>query len=110
MALMTARAETRGAIRRRSPWRWATSVSATVRSVSRAAKALILAGLLDNQADRVAAAYRAQGLRLVDRIDSPGESGHWPTLRFRKRPSAGWKRPRRWRAGANGEAPGFGSW
>lgn len=32
---------------------------------------LILAGLLDNQADRVAAAYRAQGLRLVDRIDSP---------------------------------------
>ena len=71
---------------------------------------LVLAGLLDNQADRVAAAYRAQGLRLVDRIDSPGESGHWPTLRFRKRPSAGWKRPRRWRAGANGEAPGFGSW
>lgn len=71
---------------------------------------LILAGLLDDQADRVIAAYRAQGMRLVDRIDFAGEGGHWPALRFRMRPCVGWKRPRRWRAGANGEAPGFGSW
>ncbi|MPT48475.1 MAG: 50S ribosomal protein L11 methyltransferase [Sphingobium sp.] len=74
---------------------------------------LILAGLLDTQADRVAAAYRAQGLRLVDRIEAStkhGEGGQWPCLRFRKRPAIGWKRPRRWSAEANGDAPGFGSW
>ena len=71
---------------------------------------LILAGLLADQAERVVAAYRAQGLRLVDRIDTARADGHWPTLRFRKRPAIGWKRPRRWVAGANGEAPGFGSW
>ncbi len=72
---------------------------------------LILAGLLDDQADAVASAYRAQGLRLVDRIDwGTGEGHRWPTLRLRKRPAIGWRRPRRWQAGANGEAPGFGSW
>ena len=71
---------------------------------------LILAGLLADQAERVTSAYRAQGLRLVDRIDFTRADGHWPTLRFRKRPAIGWKRPRRWVAGANGEAPGFGSW
>jgi ribosomal protein L11 methyltransferase len=42
---------------------------------------LILAGLLDHQADRVAAAYRRQGLRLADRLDR----GEWPTLRLVKR-------------------------
>ncbi|RVT41838.1 50S ribosomal protein L11 methyltransferase [Sphingobium algorifonticola] len=67
---------------------------------------LILAGLLDTQAARVLAAYRAQGLRLADRIDN----GAWPTLRLRKRPAIGWHRPRRWPHGRNGEAPGYGSW
>ncbi|MBB6122508.1 50S ribosomal protein L11 methyltransferase [Sphingobium subterraneum] len=67
---------------------------------------LILAGLLDTQADRVIAAYRRQGMRLADRIDN----GQWPTLRLRKRPTIGWKRPRRWAAEDVGEAPGFGSW
>jgi len=72
---------------------------------------LILAGLLDDQADAVAEAYRRQGMRLVDRIDFAPDNGRsWPTLRLRKRPAIGWKRPRRWQAGANGEAPGFGSW
>lgn len=42
---------------------------------------LILAGLLDHQAERVAAAYRRERLRLADRIDR----GDWPTLRLRKR-------------------------
>lgn len=42
---------------------------------------LILAGLLDHQADKVAAAYRRQGLRLADRMDR----GDWPTLRLVKR-------------------------
>jgi ribosomal protein L11 methyltransferase len=67
---------------------------------------LILAGLLDQQAERVLAAYRREGLRLADRIDK----GQWPTLRLRKRPAIGWKRPRRMEAGRNGEAPGYGSW
>jgi ribosomal protein L11 methyltransferase len=42
---------------------------------------LILAGLLDTQAARVAAAYRREGLRLADRITL----GDWPTLRMVKR-------------------------
>jgi ribosomal protein L11 methyltransferase len=42
---------------------------------------LILAGLLDTQADAVAAAYRRQGMWLADRRDR----GDWPTLRMVKR-------------------------
>jgi ribosomal protein L11 methyltransferase len=42
---------------------------------------LVLAGLLTTQARRVAAAYTARGLRLVDRIDR----GEWPTLVLRRR-------------------------
>jgi ribosomal protein L11 methyltransferase len=67
---------------------------------------IILAGLLDTQAERIINAYRAQGMRLADRIDT----GQWPTLRLRKRPQIGWRRPRRWNAEDVGEAPGFGSW
>ena len=48
---------------------------------------LILAGLLDHQADKVAAAYRRQGLMLSFRIDR----GEWPTLVMRKRRSLGWQ-------------------
>jgi ribosomal protein L11 methyltransferase len=42
---------------------------------------LILAGLLDHQAEAVAAAYRRQGMRLADTI----VQGDWPTLRLIKR-------------------------
>jgi ribosomal protein L11 methyltransferase len=42
---------------------------------------LLLAGLLDHQAGRVATAYRRQGLMLTARIDR----GEWPTLIMRKR-------------------------
>lgn len=42
---------------------------------------LILAGLLDSQAERVATAYRRQGFRLAGRLDR----GDWPTLRLVKR-------------------------
>ncbi|MBH1999336.1 MAG: 50S ribosomal protein L11 methyltransferase [Sphingomonadaceae bacterium] len=66
---------------------------------------ILLAGLLDTQADAVLAAYRAQGMRLAERTDR----GDWPTLRLRKRPSIGWKRARRLNPAARGEAPGFGS-
>jgi ribosomal protein L11 methyltransferase len=43
--------------------------------------ALILAGLLETQADAVAAAYRRHGLTLAGRITI----GDWPTLLMRKR-------------------------
>jgi len=42
---------------------------------------LVLAGLLDTQAVRVAAAYTARGCRLIGRIDA----GEWPTLILRRR-------------------------
>jgi ribosomal protein L11 methyltransferase len=42
---------------------------------------LLLAGLLDHQAHRVAGAYRREGLMLTGRIDT----GEWPTLMMRKR-------------------------
>jgi ribosomal protein L11 methyltransferase len=48
---------------------------------------LILAGLLDHQADKVAAAYRRHGLMLGSRI----VRGDWPTLVMRKRRALGWQ-------------------
>jgi ribosomal protein L11 methyltransferase len=48
---------------------------------------LILAGLLQTQADGVAAAYRRQGMMAAGRIDR----GDWPTLVMRKRRSTGWR-------------------
>ena len=45
---------------------------------------IVLAGLLDRQAERVAAAYRRQGLRLADTT----LRGEWPTLVMRKLRSA----------------------
>lgn len=67
---------------------------------------LILAGLLESQADRVIAAYRAQGLRLAARADH----GEWPTLHLRKRRRFGWRRPVRWSGQDNGETEDYGSW
>ncbi|WP_404336545.1 50S ribosomal protein L11 methyltransferase [Sphingomonas sp. MMS12-HWE2-04] len=66
---------------------------------------LILAGLLESQAEAVARAYRRQGLRLAARLDR----GHWPTLRLVKRYRYGAQRVPR-RGDGVGEAPGFGSW
>jgi ribosomal protein L11 methyltransferase len=48
---------------------------------------LVLAGLLDHQAESVAAAYRRQGLALSSRADR----GEWPTLVMRKRKALGWR-------------------
>ena len=67
---------------------------------------LILAGLLESQAERVLAAYWRVGLRPAGRIDN----GEWPTLHLRKRHRFGWRRPARWHAEEVGEAPGYGSW
>jgi ribosomal protein L11 methyltransferase len=45
---------------------------------------LILAGLLDSQADAVLAAYAAEGVS-----DPAPYSGEWPVLALRSRPQAG---------------------
>lgn len=67
---------------------------------------LVLAGLLDTQAERVAHAYRRHGLRLAGRIPM----GDWPALRLRKRARYGWGRTSRPGPDGVGLAPGFGSW
>jgi ribosomal protein L11 methyltransferase len=61
----------------------APSVSKALASGGR----LILAGLLEGQAEGVAAAYRRHGLMLAGRVDH----GEWPTLIMRKRRSLGWR-------------------
>jgi len=48
---------------------------------------LILAGLLDHQAEAVTAAYRRQGMMAGTRE----QLGDWPTLVLRKRKSTGWR-------------------
>lgn len=48
---------------------------------------LILAGLLDRQAEAVTSAYWRHGMMAATRIDR----GDWPTLVMRKRKSAGWR-------------------
>ncbi len=48
---------------------------------------LILAGLLDRQAEAVAAAYRRQGLMMSFTVPR----GDWPTLAMRKRKALGWR-------------------
>lgn len=67
---------------------------------------LVLAGLLETQAERVANAYRRQGLRLAGKTPM----GDWPTLRLRKRTRYGWGRVERPGPDGIGLAPGFGSW
>lgn len=67
---------------------------------------LIVAGLLNSQAERVANAYRRHGLRLAGRT----AMGDWPTLRLRKRMRYGWGRATRPGPDGSGLAPGFGSW
>jgi ribosomal protein L11 methyltransferase len=57
------------------------ALAPSVAAVLRPGGTLILAGLLDHQAARVAAAYRRQGLRATFRITR----GDWPTLVMRKR-------------------------
>jgi ribosomal protein L11 methyltransferase len=59
----------------------------SVASALEAGGRLILAGLLDGQAEAVATAYRRQGLMLASRI----ERGEWPTLVMRKRKALGWR-------------------
>ena len=67
---------------------------------------LILAGLLNTQADAVCKAYRKQGMWLSERIDN----GDWPCLRLTKRRQYGWRRPIR-ASRSTSQPPGdFGTW
>jgi ribosomal protein L11 methyltransferase len=67
---------------------------------------LILAGLLNTQADSVLSQYRRMGFRLHKRIDS----GDWPGLWLVKRRNYGWQRPLR-ASGKTSQPPGdFGTW
>ena len=67
---------------------------------------LILAGLLQSQQERVAAAYRAQGFRLVE----AAPRGEWPTLRFVKRRNYAYRRPNR-ASGRTSQGEGdYGEW
>lgn len=67
---------------------------------------LILAGLLDTQADKVAAAYRRNGFLLVERCDT----GDWPCLRLVRRRRYGYRRRIR-ASGRTSQPPGdFGTW
>lgn len=75
-------------------------------AVSAPGGTLILAGLLDHQARRVAATYRRHGFRLDRRIDN----GAWPTLVLTMRQRLGWRRPSRG-TGSTSQPPGdFGTW
>jgi ribosomal protein L11 methyltransferase len=68
--------------------------------------ALILAGLLNTQAEAVLRAYRLHGFRLQKRVDC----GDWPCLWLVKRRVYGWKRPVR-ANGRTSQPPGdFGTW
>lgn len=74
--------------------------------IAREGSALILAGLLDTQADVVRSAYRKAGYRLHRRVDQ----GDWPCLWLVKRRRYSWQRPSR-ASGRTSQPPGdFGTW
>ncbi len=75
-------------------------------AIAREGSALILAGLLNTQADGVLAAYRKQGYRLHRRVDT----GDWPCLWLVKRRAYSWQRPLR-ASRRTSQPPGdFGTW
>lgn len=75
-------------------------------NIVREGGSLILAGLLNTQAEGVVRAYRRQGFRQQKRVDC----GDWPCLWLSKRRNYGWKRPVR-ANGRTSQPPGdFGTW
>jgi ribosomal protein L11 methyltransferase len=67
---------------------------------------LVLAGLLNSQAEMVAKTYRAAGMRLAERRDN----GDWPCLRFVKRTRFSYQRPVRARRQTTQPKGDFGEW
>ena len=81
-------------------------LAASFAAVTQESGSLILAGLLNTQAEAVLAKYRSQGFRLQRRIDS----GDWPCLWLVKRRNYAWQRPLR-ASGRTSQPPGdFGTW
>jgi ribosomal protein L11 methyltransferase len=75
-------------------------------SITREGGSLILAGLLQTQAQAVIGAYRRLGFRLQKRRDN----GDWPCLHLVKRRNYSWLRPIR-ANGRTSQPPGdFGTW
>ncbi|MFC4292286.1 50S ribosomal protein L11 methyltransferase [Sphingorhabdus arenilitoris] len=67
---------------------------------------LILAGLLDVQADNVLRQYRRHGFSLIRRRDE----GDWPCLHLIKRRRYGWRRPLRPARGTSQPPGDYGTW
>jgi ribosomal protein L11 methyltransferase len=75
-------------------------------AIMREGGSLILAGLLNTQAEGLIKAYRATGFQLIERNDN----GDWPCLRLMLRPRYGWRRPIR-DSKRTSQPPGdFGTW
>ncbi len=67
---------------------------------------IILAGLLNTQAQKVLSAYRRAGFRLERRTDS----GDWPCLLLIKRPIYSWKRTVRANSSTSQPPGDYGTW
>lgn len=74
--------------------------------IIRGGGALILAGLLNTQAESVIGAYRKLGFRLEVRRDT----GDWPCLLLVKRKRFGWQRPIRADGRTSQPSGDFGTW
>ncbi|MGL5837148.1 MAG: 50S ribosomal protein L11 methyltransferase [Sphingorhabdus sp.] len=75
-------------------------------AITRGGGALILAGLLNTQADAVLSAYRAQGFMLHRRTDT----ADWPCLWLTKRRRYSWERPLRADGRTSQTEGDFGTW
>ncbi len=114
LALCVASGTDHEMIRRRAPYDLVIAnilagplieLAPSLAAILREGGTLVLAGLLDKQADAVARAYRAQGLRLAET-----RGGEWPCLRLVKRVRFGWQREVR-ASGRTSQPPGdFGTW
>ena len=115
LALVTASGTDNPQIRRRAPYDLLvanilagplTELAPAFAALMADGGTLILAGLLNKQAENVVGAYAREGLRLAEST----ENGDWPTLRLEKRKRYGWRRPTR-TSGRTTQKPGdTGEW
>lgn len=115
IALCSAAGTDHALIRRRAPYDLVVAnilagplieLAPSLAEITQEGGSLILAGLLDTQAEAVLRAYRLQGFRLQRRKDT----GDWPCLWLVKRRNYSWQRPVR-ADGRTSQPPGdFGTW
>ena len=112
MTLLTAPGADHPLIRRRAPYDLVIAnilagpliaLAPDLAAIQAEGGTLVLAGLMSDQAERVAAAYRRQGYRLAERR----ERENWPTLVLKKRRRHGFRRKAR---GAREAPTGTGEW